>query len=64
MGHEQLCDVGGSQLTFSMPVALRPEEIERFQSDPEFFTRFRHQLENTLNVSSFLGFFVLSAFVC
>ncbi|KAM5543782.1 hypothetical protein V8D89_002399 [Ganoderma adspersum] len=30
--------------------ALRPEEIERFQSDPEYFTRFRHQLENTLNV--------------
>lgn len=36
---------------FRMLVSLRPEEIERFQADPEYFTRFRHTLEGTLNVS-------------
>ncbi|KAI1787765.1 FAD/NAD(P)-binding domain-containing protein [Ganoderma leucocontextum] len=28
---------------------LRPEEIERFKSDPEYFDRVRHTLENSMN---------------
>ena len=40
------------QLTRYWIVTLRPEEIERFQSDVEYFDRVRHTIENSINVSA------------
>ena len=40
-------------------VTLRPEEIERFKKDPEYFDRVRHMLENSMNVSAFRLSYVL-----
>nr|VWO94428.1 FAD-binding monooxygenase BOA2 (EC (Botcinic acid biosynthesis cluster A protein 2) [Ganoderma boninense] len=34
-------------------LTLRPEEVERFKNDREYFDRVRHMLENSLNVSGF-----------
>ena len=33
-------------------MTLRPEEVERFKNDPEYFDRVRHMLENSMNVSN------------
>ena len=52
------------QLTYLISVALRPEEIERFKADPEYFTRFRHTLEGTLNVGGLFISCWMSAFMC
>ena len=35
-------------------MTLRPEEVERFKNDPEYFDRVRHMLENSMNVSASL----------
>ena len=32
-------------------MTFTPEEIERYKNDKEFFFRFRHTLENIMNVS-------------
>ncbi len=39
-----------------MVVTLRPEEIERFKSDPGFFDHVRYTLENSMNVSALRSF--------
>ena len=41
---DTMCDDGTT-------VTLRPEEVERFKNDPEYFDRVRHMLENSMNVS-------------
>ena len=34
-------------------MTLRPEEVERFKNDREYFDRVRYMLENSMNVSGF-----------
>ncbi|KAM5545289.1 hypothetical protein V8D89_001400 [Ganoderma adspersum] len=43
--------LGRSQSAAEDDLTLRPEEIERFKNDPEYFDRVRHMLENSMNSS-------------